>query len=108
MIRGVAKDADEFILISNFIFPDISSERLKVCRDRSPALGGSKVVARVCLLSRFSNALIVARWVFRRFLLEHRTNAVVDSATTILRRTKRALRDWTSVPGHLGSEVEGL
>ena len=38
-------------------FPDISSERLRVCRDRSPALGGSKVAARVCLLGR----------VFKRF-----------------------------------------
>ena len=34
-------------------FPDISSERLKVCRDRSPALEGSEVAARVCLLRPF-------------------------------------------------------
>ena len=38
-------------------FPDISSERLRVCRNRSPALEGSEFAARVCLLS----------WVFKRF-----------------------------------------
>ena len=47
------------------IFPDISSERLRVCRDRSPALDLSNARLGYIYWDGFSNVLIGGGWAFQ-------------------------------------------
>ena len=69
----------EMVQSNLLFFPDISSERLRVCGDRSPPSVLWKSRLGYVYWNGFSNALSVPRCPFQRFLLRHRTNAVADS-----------------------------